>query len=181
MTAIAVTSGVSSLAGPAGGARDAHQPASLRDGEPAGPAITDVGAFLGDGPLRRAPFRNSNSKACLPTRRSSAAIRASYAWIRSAVSASSSNSPTSYLATHTRIRLRQTSCRRLAKPWSVSPGNCCALLGPRPTQVLRRPRVFERQNKASPSGCNGHIKLSRFTPAQGFMWLLPRGARHGQH
>jgi hypothetical protein len=36
----------------------------------------------------QSPFRNPSSKACLPTSRSSAAIRASYAWIMSAAAAS---------------------------------------------------------------------------------------------
>jgi hypothetical protein len=108
------------------GARDAPQPTSLWDGEPAGPSITDVGALFGNGPLRRAPFRNSNSRACLPTSRSSAAMRASSVWIRSTAFASSSNAPASYWATQTRTRLRQMSCR-LARPCSVSPArNSCA-------------------------------------------------------
>ena len=47
------------------------------DGEAAGPVMTDVLALLGRGALFRAPFRNSISRACRPTRRSSAAIFAS--------------------------------------------------------------------------------------------------------
>src|SRR3954471_19056292 len=56
---------------------DAHQPASLSDGETAGPAITDIGALLGNRPCCRAPFKNSSSSACRPTIRSSVAILAS--------------------------------------------------------------------------------------------------------
>ncbi|MER9312683.1 hypothetical protein NKI51_25805 [Mesorhizobium australicum] len=43
----------------------------------AGPVITDIVPLLGRGALFRAPFRNSISKACRPTSRSSAAIRGS--------------------------------------------------------------------------------------------------------
>ena len=60
-----------------GGARQAHQPASFGDGEATGPVMTDVLALLGRGALFRAPFRNSISRACRPTMRSSAAIFAS--------------------------------------------------------------------------------------------------------
>ena len=60
-----------------GRARDPHQPASFGDGDAAGPVTTDVVALLGRGPCFRAPFRNSISRACLPTSRSSAAMRAS--------------------------------------------------------------------------------------------------------
>jgi hypothetical protein len=35
-----------------GGARDPHQTASFRDGEAAGPAMTDMGALLGRAPSR---------------------------------------------------------------------------------------------------------------------------------
>ena len=42
-----------------------------------GPVMTDVLALLGRGALFRAPFRNSISRACRPTMRSSAAIFAS--------------------------------------------------------------------------------------------------------
>ena len=73
-----------------GRAWQAHQSASLGDGETIGPAITDVVALLGRGALFRAPFRNSISSACRPTRRSRAAIFASYSCRRSAASASSS-------------------------------------------------------------------------------------------
>src|SRR5215203_6881550 len=44
-----------------GRSSDAHQPASLSDGETTGPAITDVGALLGRRPCCRAPFKNSIS------------------------------------------------------------------------------------------------------------------------
>src|SRR5215207_7278346 len=57
-----------------GRSRDAHQPASSSDGETTGPAITDVGALLGNRPCCRAPFKNSISSACRPTIRSSVAI-----------------------------------------------------------------------------------------------------------
>lgn len=59
----------------------------------------------------RGPFRNSSSRACLPTNRSRAAIRASYSWIRSAARASSSKAPSSYLRTQIRIRLRRQTIR----------------------------------------------------------------------
>ena len=65
--------------------------------------MTDVVAILGRGALFTAPFRNSSSSACLPTSRSSAAIRASYCCSRSDVTASSSKSPASYFCTQTRI------------------------------------------------------------------------------
>src|SRR5690606_38546491 len=67
-----------------GRARHPHQPASCRDGDAAGPVTTAVVPLLGGGALFRAPFRDSSSRACLPTSRSRAAIRASYSWIRSA-------------------------------------------------------------------------------------------------
>src|SRR3954471_9635651 len=60
-----------------GRSSDTHQPASLSDGETAGPAITDIGALLGERPCCRAPFKNSISSACRPTIRSSVAILAS--------------------------------------------------------------------------------------------------------
>src|SRR6516164_9426052 len=75
---------------------DPHQPASFCDAEARGPATTDVVTLFGRGALFRAPFRNSSSNACLPTRRSSAAIRASYCGTSPAAAASSSNSPASY-------------------------------------------------------------------------------------
>ena len=59
------------------GARDAHQPASFCDGDATGPVMTDVVALLVRGTCFRAPFKNSISNACLPTSRSSAAMRAS--------------------------------------------------------------------------------------------------------
>src|SRR5215217_5944916 len=46
-----------------GRSSDAHQSASLSDGETTGPAITDVGAFLGNRPCCRAPLKNSISSA----------------------------------------------------------------------------------------------------------------------
>jgi hypothetical protein len=67
-----------------GRSSDTHQPASFGDGDAAGPVMTDVVPLLGRGAFLRAPFRNSSSRACLPTSRSSAAIWASYSWIRSA-------------------------------------------------------------------------------------------------
>src|SRR5450432_613696 len=73
-----------------GRAGDSHQPAAFCDAETRGPTTTDVVALFGRGALFTAPFRNSSSSACLPTRRSSAAIRASYCWSRSAAAASSS-------------------------------------------------------------------------------------------
>lgn len=53
---------------------DAHQLTASRDGHVEGPVTTDVVPLLGRGALRRAPLRNSNSSACLPTRRSRAAM-----------------------------------------------------------------------------------------------------------
>src|SRR5438270_13707708 len=58
--------------------REPHQPASFGDRETTGPAMTDVASLLGRGASREAPFKNSFSNASLPTRRSSAAIRASW-------------------------------------------------------------------------------------------------------
>src|SRR5512147_1982357 len=92
-----------------GGAWQTHQTASVADGETSGPLITDVLALLCRGAFLDAPFRNSSSSAWRPTRRSRAAIFASYSWRRSAARASSSKAPASYLATQTRIRLRETS------------------------------------------------------------------------
>src|SRR6185312_2533861 len=86
-----------------GGSGQTHQPTSLRDGETAGPATTDVVSLLGRGALFRAPFRNSISRACRPTMRSSAAILASYSCSRSAAWTSSSSAPASYLPTQIRI------------------------------------------------------------------------------
>ena len=74
---------------------DPHQAASFGDGDAEGPVTTDVVALLSRGPCFRAPFRYSISSACLPTNRSSAAIRASYASIASAATDSSSKAPAS--------------------------------------------------------------------------------------
>jgi hypothetical protein len=60
-----------------GRACDAHQLTPFGDGETGGPEITDVVPLLGHRVLFSAPFKNSNSRACRPTSRSSAAIRAS--------------------------------------------------------------------------------------------------------
>lgn len=57
---------------------NSHQPASFSDWDAAGPGETDAVRLLGPGAFLRAPFRNASSRACLSTRRSSAAIRASY-------------------------------------------------------------------------------------------------------
>src|SRR5918993_4831149 len=65
---------------------DAHQPASLSDGETAGPATTHIRALLGNRPCCRAPFKNSISSACRPTIRSSATILASSSASRVAAS-----------------------------------------------------------------------------------------------
>ena len=56
---------------------DAHQVAPPLDGDAAGPAITDVGALVGEGPQKTPPLTKASSSACLPTSRSSAAMRAS--------------------------------------------------------------------------------------------------------
>src|SRR5262249_53738661 len=92
-----------------GRARNSHQPASFGDREAVGPVMTDVVTFFGRCVFFRAPFRNSSSRACLPTSRSRAAIRASYSWIRSTASTSSSKAPSSYLRIQMRIRLRAMS------------------------------------------------------------------------
>ena len=100
IAAIASTIAVSSVRGRRivveGRASDPHQPASFCDAEARGPTIDGRSRVFRRGALFRAPFRNSSSNACLPTRRSSAAIRASYCWSRSAAAASSSKSPASY-------------------------------------------------------------------------------------
>src|SRR5512134_587546 len=93
------------------GAWQTHQTASFADGEATGPVITDVVALLARSAFLDAPFRKSISSACRPTRRSRAAIFASYSWRRSAAWASSSKAPASYFATQTRIRLREMSWR----------------------------------------------------------------------
>src|SRR3954470_19874632 len=46
---------------------DAHQPASLSDRETTGPAITDVGALLGNSPCCRAPLRTRSQAPDGPT------------------------------------------------------------------------------------------------------------------
>src|SRR6267142_6723337 len=56
-----------------------HQSASVGDRETTGPAMTDVASLFGRCASREAPFKNSFSSASLPTRRSSAPIRASCA------------------------------------------------------------------------------------------------------
>src|SRR5690242_11166403 len=63
-----------------GRAADPHQSASFCDGDPVGPAMTDVVALRGRGAFLSAPFRNSISSAWRPTIRSNAAILASYSW-----------------------------------------------------------------------------------------------------
>src|SRR5690606_31040740 len=87
-----------------GRARQTHQPASLGDGEAAGPVTTDILPLFGGCALFRAPFRNSSSRACLPTSRSRAAMRASYSCRRLAAPMSSSRAPSSYFLTQMRIR-----------------------------------------------------------------------------
>jgi hypothetical protein len=98
--------------GVVGRAWQSHQRAPPFDGEAAGPAITDVGALLGDRAFFGAPFRNSISSAWRPTSRSSAAIRASYSPSSSADAMSSSSEPASDFSTQIRIRLRDRSWRR---------------------------------------------------------------------
>ena len=61
-----------------GRACDPHQP-SFCDAEARGRTMTDVFALFGRGVFLTAPLTNSSSSACLPTSRSSAAIRASIA------------------------------------------------------------------------------------------------------
>ena len=121
----------------------------------------ELNALLVRAALADAPLRNSSSRACLPTSRSSAAIRASCAWIRSAAPASSSKAPVSYFATQTRIRLRQRSCR-FARPCRVSPARnssqtwrlnatlwdrCCLAMGLLPK--TRHPGQFPRPDLSS--------------------------------
>src|SRR3546814_11755590 len=76
-----------------GRARHAHQPASLGDGHAAGPVMTDVGPLLGGAAFPAAPFRNSTSRACLPTSLSRDASPAPYFWLMSAAAASPCNAP----------------------------------------------------------------------------------------
>ena len=103
-----------------GGVRDPHQSASFGDREACGPMMAGMGALLDRRPCRCAPFRNSSFRACSPSRRSSAVVRAAYSWIVLAASASSSKAPASYLSTQIRIGVRDRSWRR-ASPWRVSP------------------------------------------------------------
>src|SRR5271163_1047685 len=86
-----------------GGSGQTHQPASLRDGETIGPAMTDVISLLGRATLVSAPCVSSISIACLPSSRSSDAILTSYACSKSSAWASSSRAPASYLLTQMRI------------------------------------------------------------------------------
>src|SRR5215213_3609003 len=58
---------------------EAHQLASFGDRDAVGPVTTEVVALLSRAPPFNAPFRNSISSAWRPTRRSRAAILASYA------------------------------------------------------------------------------------------------------
>src|SRR4029077_5315796 len=100
--------------------REPHQPASFGDRETTGPVMTDVVSPLGRAASREAPFKNSFSSTSLPTRRSSAAMRASWVCTMSAATTSLSKEPASYLATQMRTRLRLISWR-LARPCRVSP------------------------------------------------------------
>src|ERR1700712_3218302 len=67
-----------------GRSREPHQLTASLDREGRGPTTTQVLALFGRGACFKAPFSRSSSSACLPTSRSSAAIRPSYSWIRSA-------------------------------------------------------------------------------------------------
>jgi hypothetical protein len=80
IAAIASTIAVSACAAGfvEGRAGNPPQPASFCDAEARGPTVTGIVALFGRGAAFTVPFRNSSSNACLPTRRSSAAIRASY-------------------------------------------------------------------------------------------------------
>src|SRR5262249_41476990 len=69
---------------------------------------------------RETPFKNSFSSASLPTRRSRAAMRASYSASTSAAAVSLSSPPASNLATQILIRLRPIPWR-LARACSDSP------------------------------------------------------------
>ena len=71
-------------------------------------------------PRPQRPFLELEFSGFFPTRRSSAAIRASYSWIMLAASTSSSKAPVPYFSTQIRIRVRDRSWRR-ARSWSVSP------------------------------------------------------------
>src|SRR5262249_46688663 len=80
----------------------------------------DVLALFGWGTCRETPFKNSFSSASLPTRRSRAAMRASYSASTSAAAVSLSSPPASNLATQILIRLRPIPWR-LARACSDSP------------------------------------------------------------
>src|SRR5215831_1972797 len=80
----------------------------------------DVLALFGWRTCRETPFKNSFSSASLPTRRSRAAIRASYSASTSAAAVSLSSPPASNLATQILIRLRPIPWR-LARACSDSP------------------------------------------------------------
>ena len=102
------------------GARQPHQLASPADRDAAGPVTTEVLAPFGRGTCFNAPFSSSISSACRPTRRSRAAILASYSWIRSAAWTSSSRARASNLPTQMRISWPETPCR-CDRPCSASP------------------------------------------------------------
>src|SRR6516162_9119547 len=80
----------------------------------------DVLALFGWRTCRKTPFKNSFSSASLPTRRSRAAMRASYSASTSAAAVSLSSPPASNLATQILIRLRPIPWR-LARACSDSP------------------------------------------------------------
>src|SRR5215467_9716638 len=80
----------------------------------------DVLALFGWRTCRETPFKNSFSSASLPTRRSRAAMRASYSASTSAAAVSLSSPPASNLATQILIRLRLIPWR-LARACSDSP------------------------------------------------------------
>src|SRR5262249_16660274 len=80
----------------------------------------DVLALFGWRTCRETPFKNSFSNASLPTRRSRAAMRASYSASTSAAAGSLSSPPAPNLATPILIRLRPVPWR-LARARSDSP------------------------------------------------------------
>src|SRR5215471_9913777 len=80
----------------------------------------DVLALFGWRTCRETPFKNSFSSASLPTRRSRAAMRASYSASTSAAAVSLSSPPPSNLATQILISLRPIPWR-LARACSDSP------------------------------------------------------------
>src|SRR5215468_10717715 len=80
----------------------------------------DVLALFGWRTCRETPFKNSFSSASLPTRRSRAAMRASYSASTSAAAVWLSSPPASNLATQILIRLRPIPWR-LARACSDSP------------------------------------------------------------